>query len=113
LVVSALLVHVASCSVDDSGDTHSTEGQPTANPQTEPTAEAEVQPIAKSAAMHRECMKQDDCAEGLVCVAHTIRDLRCEAYQPAPPRTGPEGRPVPPVGLLEGDALRAQMGIAP
>lgn len=61
----------------------------------------------------RECFKQDDCPEGLSCVAITMHELRCMAYEPAPPRAGPQGRPVPPVGLLDGSALRAQMRATP
>jgi len=80
------------------------------SPQPNPAAEV---PAPTELPMQRGCLKQDDCPDGLACVAVTLRDLRCMAYEPAPPRTGPRGRPVPPVGLLDGDAMRAQMGVKP
>ncbi len=83
------------------------EGDPTA-----PLARA-VDDREKQAPMIRECLKQDDCPDGLTCVAVTLRELRCQVYEPAPPKTGTAGRPVPPVGLLDGSAMRRQMGGAP
>jgi hypothetical protein len=79
-----------------------------------PTDEASPPPLVPGevAPLERGCLKQDDCPEGLVCVARTLRELVCVEYEPAPPRTGPKGRPVPPVGLLDGSAMRRQMGAA-
>lgn len=55
-----------------------------------------------------ECLTQDDCDEGEVCVATAPGRARCMAMEgvSVPPRA-PNGRPAPPVGLLDGQMMRA------
>lgn len=55
------------------------------------------------------CATQDDCAADEVCVAVSPREAECVSsdaadVQPAP--RGPLGQPAPPIGLLDGQAMR-------
>ena len=56
------------------------------------------------------CATQADCRSGEVCVATSPADAECVAQSERPelraPRPGPLGQPAPPIGLLDGQAIR-------
>jgi hypothetical protein len=110
--LSWVLVLGMGCEAPTAADMNPAEedrGSPAAAPATD-SAPSESRIARKAGPLERQCLKQDDCPEGLVCVAEGVRRLVCKEHEPAPPRTGPGGRPVPPVGLLDFDPSAGQGG---
>jgi hypothetical protein len=72
------------------------------------TAVDPLRPLTVSAAMRDgRCATQNDCPAGNVCVAVMPGVSECMARAPMQrPRAAPNGRPAPPVGLLDGRVLR-------
>jgi hypothetical protein len=77
---------------------------------TEATEAMRAAPSRSSLLAKGACATQDDCAADEVCVAVSPREAECVAasdvpdLQPAP--RGPLGQPAPPIGLLDGQAMR-------
>ena len=77
---------------------------------TEATAAMNAAP-SRSAMLDRGmCTMQSDCAEDELCIAIAPGQTECRPASDFPdqhpPRVGPSGRPVPPIGLLDGQAMR-------
>lgn len=77
---------------------------------TEATEAMRAAPSRSSALAEGACATQDDCAAGELCVAMTPSVAECVAASDAPelqaPARGPQGQPAPPIGLLDGQAMR-------
>jgi hypothetical protein len=77
---------------------------------TEATEAMRAAPSRSSGLAEGACATQDDCAADEVCVAVSPREAECVLasevpdMQPAP--RGPLGQPAPPIGLLDGQAMR-------
>lgn len=70
-------------------------------------AEAVAAPTRASTLAPGECVTQDDCGAGEVCVALAPGDARCMQIAGAQvPSAAPNGRPAPPIGLLDGQMMR-------
>lgn len=77
---------------------------------TEATEAMRAAPSRSSGLSEGACATQDDCAAEEVCVAVSPGQAECVAANDVPdlrpaPR-GPLGQPPPPVGLLDGQAMR-------
>lgn len=108
VVSMAIGLQLIGCAADGNGDNNPAP-ETTGKPEVAIPSQVDDSLVPKAVPMRRECTEQAECPEGLVCVAHGRRDLRCEHFEPAPPRTDAEGRPVPPVGLLDGTAEAADI----
>jgi hypothetical protein len=77
---------------------------------TEATEAMRAAPARSSGLSEGACATQDDCAADEVCVAVSPRQAECvlasdvPELRPAP--RGPLGQPAPPIGLLDGQAMR-------
>lgn len=77
---------------------------------TEATEAMRAAPSRSSALEEGACATQDDCAADEICVAVMPGRAECQTATDlpdlhAPPR-GPLGQPAPPIGLLDGQAMR-------
>jgi hypothetical protein len=77
---------------------------------TEATEAMRAAPSRSSALRDGACATQDDCGADELCVASAPGAAECIAQSDAPelqasPR-GPLGQPAPPIGLLDGQAMR-------
>jgi hypothetical protein len=77
---------------------------------TEATPEMRAAPSRAGARDDGTCATQADCRTGELCVATSPGEADCIAASEVPelraPRPGPLGQPAPPVGLLDGQAMR-------
>lgn len=77
---------------------------------TEATPAMRAAPSRSSALADGACATQDDCAADELCVAMSPSVAECVAASDAPeleaPPRGPQGQPAPPIGLLDGQAMR-------
>lgn len=77
---------------------------------TEATEAMRAAPSRSSGLPEGACATQDDCAADEVCVAVSPGQAECVAASDVPdlqpPPRGPLGQPAPPIGLLDGQALR-------
>lgn len=84
--------------------------QPEVTTETEATEAMRAAPSRASALERGLCATQDDCAAGELCVATSPGEAECIAASEVPelraPRRGPLGQPAPPIGLLDGQAMR-------
>jgi hypothetical protein len=76
----------------------------------EATEAMRAAPSRSSALSDGACATQDDCAADELCVTSSPGEAECIAKNDAPelhaaPR-GPLGQPAPPIGLLDGQAMR-------
>ena len=76
----------------------------------EATAEMRAAPSRSSGRAEGTCATQADCASSEVCVATSPGEAECIERAEVPelraPRPGPLGQPAPPIGLLDGQAMR-------
>jgi len=112
LLISALLaLGLVGCGVGDNGELIVEPDMPV-QPEvvTEATAAMNAAPSRSSMLERGECVMQSDCAQDELCIAVAPGQTQCKPASDFPDlhpeRTGPEGRPVPPVGLLDGQAMR-------
>jgi hypothetical protein len=104
-----LCLLVAACTTADGSGSNET------SPPVQPRDEAKKAqaPAALSAALERgQCASQADCPSEQVCVSVMPGEAVCTprsampSTMPLPARAAKNGRPAPPVGLLDGQVLR-------
>lgn len=106
-----LVLGALGCGVDGGGDLIVVPDMPV-QPEvvTEATAAMNAAPSRSSMMTDGACAVQSDCREDQLCVAIAPGQTECRPAgdfpDPHPPRVGPSGRPVPPIGLLDGQAMR-------
>jgi len=74
------------------------------------TEQMRAAPSRSSALRDGACATQADCPQQHLCVATSPARAECFAASEVPelraPRPGPAGQPAPPIGLLDGQAMR-------
>lgn len=105
------LLALAACSVPSGELVVEMDRAPVQPPVTlEGSPEMRAAPSRAGAREDGTCATQADCESGELCVATSPGEADCVAQSEVPdmraPRPGPLGQPAPPVGLLDGQAMR-------
>jgi hypothetical protein len=80
----------------------------------QPTTDLRAPTLSSRLASGR-CAHQDDCSRGQVCVAiaPTVAECRDGDLAVRVPGRAPNGRPAPPIGLLDGQMMREHVAPGP